>query len=247
MAPTPTDVDSALKGVDLSMLDLSNQSLKGIDLRNARLTGTRLVNAVLDSANLAGADLSGADLTNASLRSANLASAQVAGAVLNGANLFRARLENVTLGAATTNGETILADSTPGPYRREEDTGSSLDTANVSRSRADGYVWIGNYSRERGEWEKVRIADSADRPITRDPATLELKASYRLRGDLTLRKSLPTNDKAYFYSIIALGWIPRGSTVKLLGPPVAYARPNGRTQFWAHVQVDSTGVQDMGR
>lgn len=235
--------DSLLRGVDLSDLDLSNQNLRGADLRSAKLHGTRFVNTALDSANLSGANLTGADLTNATLRAANLSGTQVANAILNGANLYQAMLDNVALDSAITNAQTVLWDSTPGPYRREEDTRVGTDTSNVSRSAPLGFVWIGNYNRQQGAWEKVRISDSANRAIAQDPELLPLRATYVLRGDLTLRQTLPKNDRDYFNGVIALGWIPRGSTVTLLNKPVGFTRPAGRTQYWARVLVDSVRVQ----
>ncbi|HEX8243610.1 MAG TPA: pentapeptide repeat-containing protein [Longimicrobium sp.] len=226
-----------LGGVDLSGLDLSRLNLTGIDLRNATLRNTRLVNAVLDSAVLAGARLQGANLTGARLLGANLAGAALSGANLSGANLFQSDLTDTPLDSATTNALTVLSDSTMGPYRRDEDVDLGAAAATQLDSSTVGYVWLGNYNREQGRWEKVRIADMNDRPVAADPSVLQVGGRYRLRGDLTLRQKLPKNDAGYFSNVVSLGWAPRGSTVTLLDRPVAFQRPN-RVQYWARVRVD---------
>jgi hypothetical protein len=233
----------ALHGaVNLSGLDLGGARLVGIDLSSATLHETKLVNAQLDSANLTGADLTGADLTNARLLGANLSGARVAGASFDGANLFGATLDGVRLDSARTNAATVLRDSTPGPYRRDEDVAAAAPAAPASGARAEGYVWIGNYDRAQAQWEKVRIADSAGTPLTRDPALMRVGATYVLRGDLTLRRDWPQQGPEYFAAVVPLGWLPSGTTVTLRAEPRAYVRA-GRTQYWARVEVDRVGVR----
>ena len=93
-----------LRGVDLTMLDLSNAGwlieadlrqsnlsyaiLSRSNLKNAKLEGANLQEAKLAGANLEGADLSKAKLITANLRYANLRGAKLCGANLVGANLF---------------------------------------------------------------------------------------------------------------------------------------------------------------
>jgi len=226
-----------LEGVDLSGLDFSGAQLTGINLRSANLRNTRFVNAVLDSAVLSGANLRGAVLTNARLVSADLTGAAIAGADLSGANLFDSDLTATALDSATTTVLTVLRDSTMGPYHADEDVEVAATGSAPIDSLTVGFVWLGNYNRARGGWEKPRLADAADQPVTVDPSLLPVQKSYRVLGDLTVRERLPPNDREYFSSVVSLGWVPRGSTVTLLDPPTPFQRPN-RVQYWARVRVD---------
>ena len=112
-----------LRGVDLTMLDLSNAGwlieadlrqsnlsyaiLSRSNLKNAKLEGANLQEAKLAGANLEGADLSKAKLITANLRYANLRGAKLCGANLVGANLFRAVLEDANLDGADLEGANL--------------------------------------------------------------------------------------------------------------------------------------------
>lgn len=231
------DDSTALQGANLAGVDLSQMELGGIDLRSANLRGANLKNTVLDSANLAGADLSGADMTNAKLRRANLTGATLIKARMDAANLLRARVENGSLETAITSPLTVLSDSTPGPYRADEDI-QTLTSAPPASHHREGYIWIGNYDRRQSRWEKVRVADSTGQAVTADPSLLEPGTRFRLLGDLTLRAALPKDDLSYYSSVVSLGWIPRGSIVTLVEPARAYQRPS-RVQYWSRVRVDT--------
>jgi hypothetical protein len=229
--------------VDLSGLDLSNQRLAGIQLRSADLTGTRLTNAVLDGADLSGANLSGAVLRNTSLVDARLDGASVARADLSGANLFNADVGSLAIDSARTSALTVWVDSVAGPVGADEDvtTQTTATTAQAAGQRAtpsEGYIWIGNYSRQRGMWELVRIGVDTV-PVSTDPGLITPDETYRVRGYMTLRAALPPNDSTYFTEVVKLGMVPRGTSVRVLEAPVAYARPTGRTQYWMRVRADS--------
>ncbi|MCE5244719.1 MAG: pentapeptide repeat-containing protein [Syntrophobacteraceae bacterium] len=112
-----------LRGVDLSMLDLSNAGwLVEADLRQANLSHTILTrsdlrNTILERANLqeaklAGANLEGANLANtklitANLRYVNLRGANLSGANMVGANLYRANLDGANLEGADLEGANL--------------------------------------------------------------------------------------------------------------------------------------------
>lgn len=84
-----------LRGVDLSVANLS-----GFILYNADLSGADLTFAILSNADLSGVDLTDANLSRASLRSADLTDANLSGANLTGANLRGATLRKTNLRGA---------------------------------------------------------------------------------------------------------------------------------------------------
>jgi hypothetical protein len=233
------DESRSLDGANLEGADLSNMHLVGIALRNASLSGARFVNAILDSADLSGADLRGADLTNASLHAAELSGAQLARANLSGSNLYASVLSNVAFDSVTTNALTILSDSTRGPYTTDEDIAvHALPQSQVS-SAIEAFIWIGNYDRRQGRWQKSLLGDSTNAAVPVDPERLNIGATYHVLGNLTARETMPRNDAAYFSSVTSLGWVPRESRITLLDTPREFVRPSGLRQYWARVSVDS--------
>ena len=88
-----------LRGVDLSVANLSGFILYNADLSGADLSGATLSNADLRRANLSRADLSGADLSGADLSGADLS-----GAIMNWVNLSRADLSGADLSGADLSG-----------------------------------------------------------------------------------------------------------------------------------------------
>jgi cellulose biosynthesis protein BcsQ len=226
-------------GVDLRGVDLSRERLEKIKLPNANLRGAKLIGTALDSADLSGAQLDSADLTSARLVAANLAGATMVGTDLSGADLFRANLSNVGLDSTRTTSQTVLSDSTPGPYRRDEDLGAQQENPGdlVQDRRNRGYIWIGNYSRKLGRWEKAQLASLDMQAVTADPQLLETNARYLVRGNMTLRAMQPSQDSSYFKDVVSLGTIPRGSVVTVLGQPQAFERSEAVTQYWVEVAV----------
>ncbi|WP_420129641.1 KGGVGR-motif variant AAA ATPase [Longimicrobium sp.] len=228
-------------GIDLSGLDLSNQRLTGIQLRSANLRDTRWANTVLDSADLSGANLTGALLPNATLIGARLDGAQVAGADLSGANLYGATVTSVSLDSARTSPLTVWIDSVAGPVTGDEDVTTQAVAAAVAGSTTGervGYIWIGNYDRQSSNWQPTRIA-RGQTPLFTDPGLITPGQRYQVRGNMTLRQSLPANDSTYFTVVVRLGMGPRGTTVEVLERPRAFSRPTGRTQYWMRVRADS--------
>ena len=109
--------DAIAEEIDLDLVDLSGETLHGIDLDFANLIGacleeTSLHNASLNyvdlkGANLFRADLSGASLRRASLRGANLNGANLSGADLRGVDLRGASLEHADMSGANLKGANL--------------------------------------------------------------------------------------------------------------------------------------------
>ena len=230
--------DAILDSADLAQLTLprGDFNLRHVNLRNARLRDAKLRGAVLDSADLRGSDLSRADLTGASLIGSRLGGATLDSTILDGANLTHSSLEGTSLESASTNSRTVLTDGTPGPYRTDEDISLLSVVEDTSASGERGYIWIGNYDRRSGRWEKVLLARSGEEVVGMDPARLSESEEFVVLGNLNLRRDLPRNDSAYFQSVVSLGVLPQGSTVALLGTPSGINR-KGIMQFWAYVRV----------
>lgn len=232
------------KGVDLSGVILTHDSLQGIDLSSAKLTGARLAGAVLDRAKLSGADLSGADLNGASLTDAVLWGARVDGADLSGANLSGANLDGVPLDRARTNTETVLSDSSSGPVLPGDDLGRQVrapsDTVNPNTV---GYMWIGRYDRNHG-WVNARLGTLQGNPVTADPERIILdRTVYRVRSNSTLRDGGWPTDSSYF-DLVRLGTVRQGARVEVLERPRRIGGASSQL-YWARVKVNpATGPGD---
>jgi len=109
-----------LRGVDLSMTDLSRADLNRADLTTAHLNIANLAEANLTEANLRYASLTEADLSRANLSGADLREANLGGAYLRNANLGKTillwtKLTNVYLHGSSFSGailgKTIFANS----------------------------------------------------------------------------------------------------------------------------------------
>ena len=134
-----------LRGVDLSMLDLSNAGwlieadlrhsnlshaiLARSNLRNAKLQGANLQDTRFAGADLEGADLSGAKMVSANLRYANLREVNLSGANLVGANLFRTVLEGANLEGVDLEGANLEG---------ADLTGAKLVNANLKMANLHG-------------------------------------------------------------------------------------------------------------
>jgi len=139
---------------DLSGVNLSGESLRGVkldgaDLRNATLIGVDLSHAHLRNASLEGADLTSAILTNADLEGAVLFDSNLAGANFTAANLMETDLARATtsstvfvqsnLSYATLSGVN-LSDSDLGGANL---TGARLDGADFSQTKLERAVLRG--------------------------------------------------------------------------------------------------------
>jgi uncharacterized protein YjbI with pentapeptide repeats len=94
-------------GLDLRFIDLSGETLDGVNLSRAKLQGANLARASLKGANLVEAKLRGAflrntDLSNADLRDADFSDAIMEDVKLDGANLTGALLTDATIVAGAT-------------------------------------------------------------------------------------------------------------------------------------------------
>jgi uncharacterized protein YjbI with pentapeptide repeats len=121
------------KHLDLSLLDLRDAALTGVDFAHADLVQTHFEGAILseadlDDANLTGAFLCGADLSGAHLERAVLTSAMLGGgANLSDAHLARAKLQRADLSLTTL----TEADLRGADMRRADIAGANLTGANL--------------------------------------------------------------------------------------------------------------------
>lgn len=152
-APSPADVRAAvierlasgepfdaldLDGADLSDLDFSGRSMKGVFLKDAKLersafTGANLEGALLAGAELGEARLDGANLTGADLTGARLERAVLAGARLDGADLSRVRAASANFDGCEGDA-TLFADAVLTGARFE---GAKLSDADFTRAALD--------------------------------------------------------------------------------------------------------------
>lgn len=112
--------------------------------------------------------------------------------------------------------------------------------ANVAREIAPngpvtrkGYIWIGDY---KNSWGRVMLGTGEnDTPVKARPEDLPLSATYTALGNLVVRDGLPSNDAEYFRARSSLGVVPKGTSLKLVGTPVAIDREYA-VQYWAQIE-----------
>jgi hypothetical protein len=144
-----------LRGVDLSLLDLSNAgwlmeadlrqanithsnlskaNLRDSNLETANLQASNMIGTNLDKANLKKANLNVANLKTANLRNANLREASLIGCNLVRANLEGANLENADLEGATLEGANL---------RKATLNFANLRMANLQGANLEGASFVG--------------------------------------------------------------------------------------------------------
>jgi len=119
-----------LSGVDLSGADLSETDFRDADLSGINLSGANLNRANLYSANLRGANLEKANLTEAYAREVILEKANLTGAIclranLRGAFMDRANLQRVDMEQANLKTADLRRTNLRECYLKETDVGSS--------------------------------------------------------------------------------------------------------------------------
>ena len=142
--------------------------------------------------------------------------------------------------------EKQLNSSTPQSRALTTVSEPSEAVANLSRSNDElgtilkgrkGFIWIGNYDAGGGEWQEQNLVLLEERtPVRAKPSELNRGSQYRIATNTYLRAGLPANDEAYFRGQKALGAIPRGTLLTLIGNPVGIDR-EFKVQYWAEVEV----------
>lgn len=100
-----------------------------------------------------------------------------------------------------------------------------------------GFIWIGDYDANIGKWSEQNLLLAGERtPLQTTPSALMRGSQYRIAINTYLRAGLPANDDEYFRGRKALGVIPRGTLLTLVGKPVSIDR-NIKVQYWAEVEV----------
>ncbi|NJK41167.1 MAG: hypothetical protein HC934_07100 [Acaryochloridaceae cyanobacterium SU_2_1] len=99
-----------------------------------------------------------------------------------------------------------------------------------------GYIWIGNYTPQKG-WSEVNLAQpGTGAKLGSQPSEIRVNATYIVQGNMVVRDGLPADDEQYFRGRANLGVIPVGTDVEILEKPVGIER-EGTRHYWAKLRV----------
>lgn len=94
-----------------------------------------------------------------------------------------------------------------------------------------GFIWIGNYDQEGSRWTTTRLKGIENLK----PGEIQTNATYAVSGNMTLRAEMPKNNTDYFRGVESIGYIPKGTPVKIIDLPKSFDRET-KIQYWVEVE-----------
>lgn len=115
---------------------------------------------------------------------------------------------------------------------RIETTGKTLPKGGGS---THGFIWIGNYDSVGKRWTTTRLNGIENL----EPKDIQTNKTYAVSGDMTLRAQMPKDDTDYFRGVESIGYVPKGTPVKILDLPERFDRET-KIQYWVEVEAERT-------
>jgi hypothetical protein len=99
----------------------------------------------------------------------------------------------------------------------------------------EGYIWIGNYDKKSNKWSRILLA-GVDKMSP--PESIKENSTYKVMGNMMIRKYLPSNDMQYYKTVPNLGIVPKNSDIEITQAPQAIDREY-IVQYWVKIKYQN--------
>jgi hypothetical protein len=107
-----------------------------------------------------------------------------------------------------------------------------------SKTQTDGWIFIGNYNPATNTWDRLNLVDEMQQlPPKFKPEDINIGSTFKVSGNMSIRKSLPPNDAMYYNGVKQVGVALRNTKVRVEEKPVGIDR-EVFVQYWMRISTE---------